>query len=395
MNIHEPTTQQPPAPLWRLAFRAGFLGAGIFAVAAMSRWLLWIEAPANWTADINPQWWHAHEMIFGFAMPVVAGFLLSAVAVWTGIAGTKGLRLQLLFGAWLLARLTLWLMPSAMLLAWLVEMAFIALLMFELGSRVWPRRQWRNMLFIPVLLALATLNTISYITADDIIMNIRLHYSAVWLVAILVVIIGGRVIPIFTANRLGLKITPLPNALEYSAIGSVALVAAVLAVWPLEKIAVPFQILCLLACALHLYRLAHWQGWKTAGVPLLWSMHLSYLCIPLALLGLAFVGSNPIAIKNIMHLLAVGTIGGMILSMMSRVSLGHTARKMELSRGVASAFGLIFIAAVTRALLPVLDPSLTHWSWRISAVLWIVAFAVFVFRYYPVLTRPRIDGKPG
>lgn len=395
MNIHEPTTPQTPAPLWRLAFRAGFLGAGIFAVAAMARWLIWIEAPTSWSADINPQWWHAHEMIFGFAMPVVAGFLLSAVAVWTGIAGTKGLRLQLLFGAWLLARLTLWLMPSATLLAWIAEMAFIALLMFELGSRVWARKQWRNMLFIPVLLGLATLNTVSYITADDIILNIRLHYSAVWLVAIMVVIIGGRVIPIFTANRLGLKISPQPKWLEYSAIGSVALIAAGLAVWPLDKIEAPFQALCFFACAVHFYRLAHWQGWKTAGVPLLWSMHLSYLCIPLALLGLAFVGNNPIAIKNLMHLLAVGTISGMILSMMSRVSLGHTGRKMELSRGVASAFGLIFVAAVTRALLPVLDPSLTHWSWRISAVLWIVAFAVFVFRYYPVLTRPRVDGKPG
>jgi uncharacterized protein involved in response to NO len=395
VNIHEPTEQQLPAPLWRLAFRAGFLGAGIFAVAAMVRWLIWIEAPASWTADINPQWWHAHEMIFGFAMPVVAGFLLSAVAVWTGIAGTKGLRLQLLFGAWLLARQTLWLVPSAMLLAWTAEMVFIALLLFELGSRVWARRQWRNMLFIPVLLGLATLNTISYMTADDIIMNTRLHYSAIWLVSILVVIVGGRVIPIFTANRLSIKIAPQPKWLEYSAIGSVTLVATVLAVWPVEKVAAPLQVLCILACALHLYRLAQWQGWKTTGVPLLWSMHLSYLCIPLALLGFAFAGSNPIAIKNVMHLLAVGTIGGMILSMMSRVSLGHTARKMELSGGVASAFGMIFIAAVVRALLPIFDPSLTHWSWRISAVLWIVAFSIFVLRYYAVLTQPRIDGKPG
>ncbi len=396
MNINEPTAQQLPAPLWRLAFRAGFLGAGIFAVAAMVRWLIWIEAPASWTADINPQWWHAHEMIFGFAMPVVAGFLLSAVAVWTGIAGTKGLRLKLLFGAWLLARQTLWLMPSdMMILAWVAEMAFIALLLFELGSRVWARRQWRNMLFIPVLLGLATLNTISYITADDIIMNIRLHYSAVWLVSILVVIVGGRVIPIFTANRLSIKIAPQPKWLEYSAIGSVTLVATVLAVWPVEKVAAPFQALCILAGALHLYRLAQWQGWKTTGVPLLWSMHLSYLCIPLALLGFAFAGSNPIALKNVMHLLAVGTIGGMILSMMSRVSLGHTARKMELSGGVASAFGMIFIAAVVRALLPIVDPSLTHWSWRISAVLWIVAFTIFVLRYYVVLTQPRVDGKPG
>ncbi|MBE9538655.1 MAG: NnrS family protein [Proteobacteria bacterium] len=395
MNIEEPHVQQDIAPLWRLAFRAGFLGAGLFAVAAMIRWLLWVEAPAGWTAEISPQWWHAHEMIFGFALPVVAGFLLSAVAVWTGIAGTKGLRLQVLFGAWLLARIILWLAPSAVLLAWAAEMLFIALLIYELGSRVWARRQWRNMLFLPVLLGLAVLNTTSYATADDFILSTRLHYSAVWLITIIITIVGGRVTPLFTANRLGLKKRPLPDWLEYSAIGSVALVAGLLAIWPMPLITDQLQVLCLLAFCIHLYRLAHWQGWKTGSVPLLWSMHLSYLCIPLALLGIAIVGDNPVAVKNIMHLLAIGTIGGMILAMMSRVSLGHTGRAMELSGGVATAFALIFIAAIVRAILPIIDPVLTHWSWRISAALWIVAFAVFVFRYYPVLTKPRVDGKPG
>jgi len=387
--------QQNIAPLWRLAFRGGFLGAGMFAVAAMLRWLAWIEAPASWTAAISPQWWHAHEMVFGFALPVVAGFLLSAVAVWTGIAGTKGLRLKILFGSWLLARLTLWLAPGIAVVAWGAEMLFIALLMFELGSRVWARRQWRNMLFLPVLLGLALLDTISYATADELLLSTRLHYSAVWLITIVIIIVGGRVTPAFTANRLGLKIPPLPNWLEYSAIGSAAMVAALLAIWPLPTIGPALQVLCLLAFCIHLFRLAHWQGWKTTGVPLLWSMHLSYLCIPLALLGLAIMGGNPLAVKNIMHLLAIGTIGGMILAMMSRVSLGHTGRPMKLPGGVAAAFAMVFTTAAIRALLPIIDPALTHWAWRLSATLWILAFGIFVYRYYPVLTRPRVDGKPG
>ncbi len=395
MEISDPTRQQKIAPLWRLAFRAGFLGAAIFSVLSMVRWLGWMLAPAQWSAEISPQWWHAHEMIFGFAMPVVAGFLLSAVAVWTGIAGTAGRRLQLLFAAWLLARMTLWFAPSVVIIAWGAEMFFIALLMFELGSRVWARRQWRNMLFLPVLLGLAILNTISYATADDFILNTRLHYSAVWMIAILVVIVGGRVTPLFTANRMGLKISPLPDWFEYTAIGSVALVAVLLAIWPIPLITEQLRILCLAASGIHLYRLAHWQGWKTTGVPLLWSMHLSYLCIPLGLLGVGVVCDDPVAVKNMMHLLAIGTVGGMIIAMMSRVSLGHTGRPLELAGGVATAFALIFIAALVRALLPVIDASLTQWSWRISAVLWIIAFAVFVFRYYPVLTKPRVDGKPG
>jgi len=395
MNIDEAVVKKNTAPLWRLAFRAGFLGAGIFSVLAMLRWLIWVEDPARWTAEISPQWWHAHEMIFGFAMPVVAGFLLSAVAVWTGIAGTRGLRLKILFSAWLVARITLWLAPSAAMLAWAAEMLFIGLLMFELGTRVWARRQWRNMLFLPVLLGLATLNTISYTTADDLLLSTRLHYSAVWLVTIMIVIVGGRVTPLFTANRLGLKKWALPNWLEYSAIACVALVAALLAIWPLAQINTPLQLLCLAGFCIHLYRMAHWQGWKTRSVALLWSMHLSYLCIPLALLGIGIVGNDPTAIKNIMHLLAIGSIGGMILAMMSRVSLGHTGRPIELARGVATAFALIFIAALSRALLPIIDPTLTHWSWRISALLWVIAFAIFVFRYYPVLTKARVDGKPG
>jgi uncharacterized protein involved in response to NO len=395
MKINEPSPAMEEAPLWRLAFRAGFLLAGSFAALGMARWLYWMFFPARWDFTLFPMWWHAHEMVFGFAMPVVAGFLLSAVATWTGLPGTRGWRLQLLFGLWLVARVILWLLPAQASLAWLADTAFILLLAYELTRRVWAVRQWRNMLFTPILLALALLNSASYWSIDNPLLSTRLHYSAVWMITLLVVIIGGRVTPLFTGNRLGFKIAALPLWFEYLAMGITALIGLVTAIWPWQQSGSALSLLCLCGGLIHLFRLQHWQGWRTRKEPLLWSMHLSYLCIPLAMLGLAMTGGDPAAIKNIIHLLAIGTIGGMILAMMSRVSLGHTGRPLEVPGYLAAAFGMVFLAAILRALLPLWDITLTHWAWRLSAGLWIVAFLLFLVRYIPVLTRARVDGKLG
>jgi uncharacterized protein involved in response to NO len=395
MNSNKASGRPTIHALWQLAFRAGFLAAAAFSVLAMVRWLYFLLFPDSWSGEIPPNWWHAHEMIFGFAMPVIAGFLLTAVATWTNLPGTRGWRLQLLFGLWLAARLILWLAPQWLVLAWLTEMLFISFIAIELGQRVWARRQWRNMLFLPVLLILMLLDSASYLCMQRWAVSTQLHYGAVWMITVFIVIIGGRVIPVFTAGRLGLKIAPLPVWLEILAIGSVILIALLTAFAPQEVPVSWLTGLCLATGFLHLYRLACWQGWKTIGVPLLWSMHLSYACIPLALLGMAFAGTDPVAGKNIIHLLAIGTIGGMILSMMSRVSMGHTGRPLEVPRYLALAFALLFLAAITRAALPIIAASLTALSWRISAVLWIIAFGLFLCRYLPILTRPRIDGKPG
>jgi uncharacterized protein involved in response to NO len=395
MKINEAQPATRHIPVWRLAFRPGFLLAGAFAVLGMVRWLYWMWWPESWNFALFPGWWHAHEMIFGFAMPVVAGFLLSAVATWTGQPGTKGWRLQLLFGLWLIARVILWLMPEQLPLAWAAEMLFIGLLMYELTTRVWAVRQWRNMLFPPVLLALALLSSASYWNADNPVLSTQLHYGAVWMITVLIVIIGGRVMPMFTGNRLGFKISPLPAWFDYLAIGTTALIGLVTAICPPQQTGSWLVALCLTGAIVHTFRLAHWQGWKTLREPLLWSMHLSYLCIPLAMLGLAIVGGDPAASRNVIHLLAVGSIGGMILAMMSRVSLGHTGRPLEVPTYLAVAFGLIFLAAVLRAFLPMFDIALTLWAWRLSALLWIIAFLLFLYRNIPVLLQARVDGKAG
>lgn len=399
MKNKEPDSLRPqlalPFALWQLAFRPGFLLAGTFAVVAMLRWLYWMEFPGSWDSPLAAHWWHAHEMVFGFALPVVAGFLLSAVATWTGIAGTTGLRLQLLFGLWLVARIVLWLFAPWLLLAWVAESLFIAFVMFELGQRVWARRQWRNMVFLPVLLFLALLNTASYATTDDITSSTQIHYGAIWMITALIVIVGGRVIPLFTANRLNLEYRPQPAWFEYSALASVLLIGLATVLWPTELSGTWMRGLCLATGALHLFRLGRWQGLKTARVPLLWSMHLSYLCIPLALLGLGLVGHNVVAIKNLVHLLAVGAIGGMVLSMMCRVSLGHTGRTVQVPQYLAVAFAALFVTALVRAIVPMLWPNLTMDAWRLSAMLWVGVFSLFLLRYLPVLIRPRIDNKPG
>lgn len=395
MNSELASSPTEVAPLWRLAFRAGFLAAALLAVLGMARWLYWMVWPQTWQSGMSPNWWHAHEMVFGFALPVVAGFLLTAVATWTGTQGTRGRSLQLLFGLWLFARGVLWLAPELAVLAWLAEILFILLTAFELGKRVWARRQTRNMLFLPVLLALAVIDSTSYLYADNPVMATPLHYGAVWMITAFIVIIGGRVTPMFTGNRLGLKITPLPQWFEHLAVASVIVIGLATAFWPQQQAAPWLAPLCLMAGALHLYRLWRWQGWKTLGVPLLWSMHLSYLCIPLALLGLAATGGDPVATKNIIHLLAIGAIGGMILAMMSRVSLGHTGRPLEVPGYLALSFATVILSAIVRAAIPILDASLTFLSWRIAALLWMFAFSCFLIRYLPILTRARVDGKSG
>jgi uncharacterized protein involved in response to NO len=377
--------------LWALAFRPGFLLAALFAVLAVARWLLYLNGVTAWNLEINPYWWHGHEMIFGFALPVVAGFLLTAVATWTGTKGTTGWRLQLLFGLWLAARLLLWLAPSLAWLAWLAETLFLLLIVYELTTRVWSRRQWRNMWFPPLLLVLATLNAASYSLMEDPEQTAKLHFAAIWLITVFVVIIGGRVTPLFTANGLGLKLPAAPAWLEYSAIVSAIAVALCTLLLP----SLDIRLLCLATGLLHLYRMTLWQGWKSLGEPLLWSMHLSYLCIPLTLFALAATGNDNADYRNLMHLLAIGTVAGMILAMMSRVSLGHTARPLVIPGWLAAAFGMVILAALIRSLLPLLAPGLTDSAWLWSGLLWILAFSLFLLRNLPILTSPRADGKPG
>jgi len=401
--------------LWRLAFRPGFLLSAIFAVLSIVLWIYWLETGNSVIGleaqkAFSPQWWHGHEMLFGFGLPVVIGFLLTAVQTWTNIPGTRHYRLMAIFGCWLFARVVLIIpadlqIPNNLILAMVADTLFIALGIYELFIRVWARKQWHNLAFIPILLVFAGLNITSYVQADSNGSGVfgrhtNFHYSAMMLYALLLTVMGGRVIPFFTARRLNLQQADKLKWLEISCIAltviAVILTAnGLLAGDFLKEGSQTVQALLLITAGIHLTRQARWHSLKTGGVPLLWSLHLSYLCIPVTLALLAFNLDNPIAIKNLMHLLGIGAIGGMIIAMMARVSLGHTGRSLDIKTDVVFALALVLIAGLIRSLLPTIYPELTLWAFRLSALCWVVGFVLFLKTYAPMYLKARVDGRPG
>jgi uncharacterized protein involved in response to NO len=392
----EPTSVPDATALWQLAFRPGFLAAALCAVLTMIAWLLVLEGRVAWTYPYTATWWHAHEMLFGFAMPVVVGFTLTAVATWTGIAGTTGLQLKLLFGCWLGARVALLLpLSQNLLLAAAFDSLFMLGAAWELGRRVWSVRQSRNYAFVPIFLLFTALNLLSYSRADTPLAGTDIHYGVLWLTLLLIAFVGGRVIPFFTSRRLGFEQPAIVPWLDYGAIALLLGIVILAATGELLRDQAWLRVLLLLTAAMHFARLYRWRGWLGLGVPLLWSLHLSYLFIPLGLLGLAWFIPDPVAAKQLVHLLGIGAIGGIILAMIARVSLGHTGRPLEVGGVVSACFALLAAAALARGALPLWWPSLSLWGWRLSALCWITAFAVFLWYYAPILLRPRPDGKPG
>jgi len=399
----QPTQNQQPPPILRLAFRPFFLGAALFSLLAIGWWSWWWLMPSAWAPYGGPIWWHAHEMIFGFSAAVVVGFLLTAVQNWTGIPGIRGGPLALLFGLWLLGRVSIAfdLGLSAPLIS-AIDCSFLIVAALLMARSVILAKRWRNLLFVPILLALAGLNAFSHNQLNNQpLLASQLLQSAVLLIGLIVSIIGGRVIPMFTANglaRVDIHITKVEALPWLEAVSLLSLLLAVIASLigfgklPSGAGAWLFG----LAALAHSLRFCRWGFWRCGSVPLLWSLHLTYGFLPLGLLLLCLQqagwingGSAPL------HALTVGTIGGVILAMMARVSLGHSGRPLEARKVMSLAFVAILIAACLRALLPLLLPSQTPLAIALAGASWVLAYGIFLGCYAPLLFASRADGKPG
>lgn len=388
-------------PLWMLAFRPYFLGAGLLAVLSISYWLLILTGHARWQLTMPATLWHAHEMMFGFAGAVAVGFLLTAAQTWTGVASINGRKLMLLTLVWLAARVAFFITSAGIenfslyavllfqLLWWLGAVMALANTLLKAGNK-------NNYQFLPMLSALCVLNIIYLCLAiqQNMLLALAVADTAVLVMTLLVGVVAGRVLPFFTARGLGLaeqvRTPRLDKVLLYSSLFAVALyfisqlfIASVNPGWALAVVAV-----------VHLSRSLLWWNNQMLKVPLLWSLHFSYLALGLGLvlLALSFY-SSVILFKDALHMITIGTIGMMILAMMTRVSHGHTGRPLTIPHFMAVAFALVFIAAIIRSLLPVVIGP--HIAWQLSAVLWIVAFLLFLFHCIPILTRRRVDGRRG
>jgi len=364
--------------LFDLGFRPFYLLAGAYAALAVPLWALQYAGRLP-GANIA---WHAHEMIFGYAFAVIAGFLLTAVRVWTGRPTPTGAALAGIVALWLIARLlAFWSLPAA---AW-ASALFALAVAWGIGRPLVASGNRRNLFFIALVLALGAAG-IALQTWPQFGIAIGLD-----VVLFVMAVVAGRVVPAFTNSALpgaGARRHPW---LESAALGAILALIAADALGRTELAAG----IALAAAALHAARLALWSPLHTLRRPILWILHLSYAWIVahLALRGLAGFGLVPVAAAT--HALTVGAIGGLTLGMMTRTARGHTARPLVVGRAEIAAYALVQLAAVARVLVPLALPALQFAATLGAALFWFAAFAAFVVTYIPILTRPRFDGQPG
>ncbi|MCO4209972.1 NnrS family protein [Aeromonas hydrophila] len=384
-------------PLFRLGFRPFFLLGALFSALAMLGWLGQLNGWFVLPGIGNPIWWHAHEMLFGFGAAIVAGFLLTAVQNWTAHPGVRSWPLVLVVVLWALPRALLpWLGEhNALLMA--ADLLWLPLCAWYLAKPIVVTKQWRNLFFVPLLVVLTLLNAASWLWQAQWADMEHLLITTVLLFTTLIAVMGGRVIPFFTARATGMEKAVPILWLERAALATLwlTLVSWLLlpTPWATSLYLLPLYIV---AAVLHLWRQLRWRLPSTLGQPLLWSLHLAYLFIPLGLLALgALAAGLPISLSLASHLLSAGCMGTMILGMIARVSLGHSGRALQVGRRIQCALALVIMAALIRVLIPLLWPAYTLHGWNLSGLAWSLAYGLFVWVYAPILTSPRADGRPG
>jgi uncharacterized protein involved in response to NO len=396
IRIADPLGCTPPRKgfaLFALGFRPFFLGAGLGAVLLMALWLVLYQTGAQFGLPYPSPLWHAHEMIFGFAGAVIAGFLLTAVQNWTQISTPSGAPLVALFAIWLAGRIAPFIHGVPKELAALPDILFLPAVMIAIARPIFRARQARNYAFPLMLAALAVANLLVQGELLGCVRGTaRLGFSlAIYIIVLMIVVMGGRVIPSFTDNKLHTQAKRW-KAVEWLAPATTLGVLAGVLVDPLA----PYTgLLAGFAAAVHAIRLYGWRTGRTWGVSLLWVLHLGYGWIVLGFVLVSLSTLGWVTQSIALHAFTAGAIGTLTLGMMARVALGHTGRLLEPAKAIHVAFVLISLAGLMRVGGPVAFPNAGDLEILLSGALWILAFGAFTVVYLPILIRPRQDGKQG
>jgi len=384
-------------PLLDLAFRPLFLFASSFSIFALVLWGLILSDKLVFSPHGGGYFWHAHEMVFGFVSAVLVGFLLTAAQSWTGVRAPNGFKLFVLACVWIFARILMLLgeiIPFEIIVS--IDLSFTLLAAYFLLEMLVEKRQYRNYFAVIALLIITFLNGLThYSLRGEPVYELRdsIH-ATILIITMMMTVIGGRVIPLFTANATKLPPKPRIPWLENAILLNIWVLILIYIINIYFQLDFAFLSVLFFTCALLIaIRSYRWNFWTTLRHPLLWSLQLSYWFIPV---GLFFIGCHYLldfSMSIAIHILTVGAMGGMILSMMSRVSLGHTGRALQADKIMTLSFLTIFMAAIVRVIFVLFWPEEASTFFLVTIGLWSVGYSLFLFKFGLVLIRPRVDRK--
>jgi len=372
-------------------FRPFFLAAGLWSATALALWIVMLATGITLPSRFDPLTWHIHEMLFGFVMAAIAGFLLTAIPNWTQRLPVSGGPLALLVALWLLGRIAC--LVSALVPPWLAiaaDLSFPVVLIGVVAREIFAGRNWRNLPMVAPVAVLGIANLLMHLEADGVAvpsgLGWRLGLAAV---IVLISVVAGRIVPSFTRNwlakRRDSKLPAVQGSIDRAALG---VLHAGLFGWAFFPGFRTIGLLLLLGAALNFWRLLRWRGGSTAAEPLLLVLHIGYawLVLGAALLGFAMLDAD-LPQSAAIHALTAGAIGTMILAVMTRVTRGHTGRDLSADRVTSLIYILVTFAAAAR----VAAAFSSGWTMPLlvaSACLWIAAFGGFALSYGPMLLLP-------
>ncbi|HEX2529897.1 MAG TPA: NnrS family protein [Burkholderiaceae bacterium] len=399
LTVEEPRLPEPKKltlanhPLWKLGFRPFYLLGTLFATISIPLWIAQYLGVMRALPNVGLAW-HMHEMVFGFAIAIIVGFILTAARNWTGLWTARREQLAGFAALWLAGRLAM--LFAHPLVAALIDVVFIPLAAWSIYKVLHRAGSTQNMILVAIL-SLITLANIAFHLAVlewAPIQPVAAMQAAILLIVTLEFVVGGRLIPSYTSGAVPPGVKVIVNA-RYDQI-CLWLTALAGVAWIIALPAPLVAALAFAASGAQLIRLAGWKPHHTFRRPILWVLHLAYAWIPIGffLLALAAIGVVPSSAG--FHALGVGAIAGLIIGMITRTALGHTGRQIK-ARGVEiTMYVLIQLGAVSRVCASIhLEPDLRQGALLAATILWTAAFLLFVVVYGPYFFRARIDGKEG
>ena len=394
-QLNEPSSPKENGIVpFALGFRPFFFAAGVSAVLLLLIWLL------NWHGVIEANsyysliGWHSHEMLFGYGIAIIAGFLLTAVRNWTGLDTIVGKPLAALALLWLAGRLLPFahpVVPGALIA--LVDLAFIPLMTAALAGPLWKGNNRINRLFVPLLLSMALANLLVHLQALGLAETAQRGTTLMLnMILLLILFVAGRVLPFFTENAIPNAKTKYVPKIDKTGFYLIIALGLTQLLIPINGLVAVLALSLAINQAMRLY---NWYDHRIWGIPILWVLHTGYGWVIIGLFLTAAAELDLFPGNLAVHALTTGGIAVFTLGMMARVALGHTGRTLQPKRVIEICFILINLVALIRVFGPLLLPSLYNMLIDISGLLWIVIFALFSVVYLPILLRPRVDGRPG